>query len=269
MPNYGRTDIVVCDSNQDLGERAARAVAADLRARLVGKDTLRMVFAAGESQSTFCRALAQQPDIDWQRITCFNMDDFWDPRLSKRFTCGYQTEQELYRHVPCAAYHLVDFAAPDPQAEANRFAGLLQEGPIDLLCQGIGTSGHLALNEPDDSDFDDPRWVRVVRLVEQSKRQLRDDPNFRDLGYIPDQGITMTIPAMMSAESIYTIVPLALKKPILTRLAQIETPSTSLPASIVHSMPGTLFVDSDSCPDVWWPPVLRSYEPPAGGNSSA
>jgi 6-phosphogluconolactonase/glucosamine-6-phosphate isomerase/deaminase len=93
--NYGRTDIVVCDSNQDLGERAARAVAEYLRARLAGKDALRMVFAAGESQSTFCRALAQQPDIDWQRITCFNMDDFWDPRLSKRFTCGYQTEQEL------------------------------------------------------------------------------------------------------------------------------------------------------------------------------
>jgi glucosamine-6-phosphate deaminase len=139
--------------------------------------------------------------------------------------------------VPCAAYHLVDFAAPDPEVEADRFAALLQERPIDMLCQGIGTSGHLALNEPDDSDFDDPRWVRVVRLVEQSKRQLGDDPNFRDLGYIPDHGITMTIPAMMSAESIYTIVPLALKKPILTRLEQIETPTMSLPASIILDTP--------------------------------
>ena len=53
---------------------------------------------------------------------------------------------------------------------------------IDILCQGIGTSGHLALNEPFDIDFGEKSWVRVVKLVEQSKIQLADDPNFKALG---------------------------------------------------------------------------------------
>lgn len=250
MPHYGKTQITVCGDNEALGKQAAAAVAAQLRQLLAAKDTLRVIFAAGESQSSFHRALAREQDIPWSRIVCFNVDDFWDPRLPREFTCGYQTERELYSQVSPREYHLVDFRAPDPEAEARRFGVLVQEAPIDLLCQGIGTSGHLALNEPGDTDFTDPRAARVVSLVEQSKCQLREDPNFRDLGYVPDQGITLTIPAILSARQIFTMVPLALKKPILTRLLDTPSPTTDLPASILSTVPSRLFVDRDSCPDL-------------------
>ena len=246
---YGKAQIVVCQVYADLGEQSATAVAARMRSLLERQEEGRIIFAAGQSQGSFCPALARQPDIDLPRVTCFNMDDFWDTRLPQQFTCGYQTEQELYVHVPCKAYHLVDYKAPDPEAEAARFAALVQAKPIDILCQGIGTSGHLALNEPGDTDLNDARCMRVVTLVEQSKIQLRDDPNFRDLGYIPDKGISMTIPAMLTARYVYTMVPLALKKPILTRLLQTLEPSEELPASIISTVESLLFVDQDSCPD--------------------
>lgn len=248
---YGKTEVVLCEDYEDLGEKAAAEVAARMGALLAEQDELRVVFAAGESQGSFCRAMARQEGIDWGRVTCFNVDDFWDRRLPREFTCGYQTERELYAHVPCKAYHLVDYKAADPEAEARRFEALVRQDPIDVLCQGIGTSGHLALNEPGDTDFGAARWVRVVELVEQSKIQLRDDPNFRDLGYIPDRGISMTIPAILSARHIYTMVPLALKKPILTRLAETSEPSENLPASIIGTVESRLFVDRDSCPDTW------------------
>ena len=247
--HYGRTRIVLCDDYEDLGERAADQVAAKVREVLSTQDELRVVFAAGESQSTFCRSMARRRDIEWDRITCFNMDDFWDTRLPKQFTCGNQTERELYEKITCKKYHLVDYKAPDPEAEATRFEALLREAPLDILCQGIGTSGHLALNEPGQTTFADDRWVRVVDLVEQSKKQLIDDPNFKDLGYIPDRGITMTIPALMSARHVFTMVPLALKKPILTRLLETDGPTEDLPASILHTAESVLFVDRDSCPD--------------------
>jgi glucosamine-6-phosphate deaminase len=250
MPQYGKTQITICGDNRDLGVQAAAAMAAQLRQLLAAKDTLRVIFAAGESQSSFHQALAKEKGIPWQRIVCFNVDDFWDPRLPREFTCGYQTERELYSQVPCKEYHLVDFKAPDPEAEARRFGALVREAPIDLLCQGIGTSGHLALNEPGDTDFADPRAARVVSLVEQSKRQLREDPNFKDLGYVPDQGITLTIPAIIAARQIFTMVPLALKKSILTRLLDTPAPTAELPASILSTVESRLFVDRDSCPDV-------------------
>lgn len=250
---YGKTKVVVCEDEVELGARAATAVATRIKELLLAHSEIRIVFAAGESQMTFLDALAEEEKIDWQRIICFNMDDFWDRRMPEMFTCGYQTRTQLYDMVRPKRVHLVGYDADDPYAEAERFERVIRgEGQIDILCQGIGTSGHLALNEPFDTDFDDPAWVRVVNLAEQSKIQLRDDPNFRELGYIPSRGITMTIPALMSAREIFTMVPLALKRPILERLFALKEPTTDLPASILLEREGTLFLDENSCPESMW-----------------
>jgi glucosamine-6-phosphate deaminase len=249
MTHYGQTRIHVCRDEHDLGERAAAAVAATMRELLAGHQEIRIVFAAGESQNTFLAALSRQPGLDWQRVVCFNMDDFWDPRMPDEFTCGHQTRTQLYERVHPRQFHLVRFNAADPGEEARRFAGVLSSaGEIHILCQGIGTSGHLALNEPGATDFADRELVRVVELAEQSKRQLRADPNFQGLGYIPEKGITMTIPALLAAPRRFTMVPLALKREILTRMMVIAEPTTELPATILHRYAGTLYVDRNSCP---------------------
>ena len=247
--HFGETRIVLCEDDVDLGRRAAEDVGATIRQVLSEQEELRIVLAAGESQNTFFQALTRHTDLEWNRIVCFNMDDFWDPRMERRFSCGYQTQTQLYDKVHPRAFHLVDASAPDPAVEARRFEALLSEaGRIDITCQGIGTSGHLALNEPGSTDFEEPRRVKVVDIAEQSKRQLMADPNFKALGYIPDKGITMTIPALLSARHIFTIVPLALKRPILTRVLKTEAPDPDLPASIIRTVLGRLYVDRDSCP---------------------
>jgi glucosamine-6-phosphate deaminase len=251
MQNYGKTQIVVCRDEYELGKRAAHDVAAIMRKLLERQPEVKMIFAAGESQNTFLAALCGERGVDWQRVTCFIMDDFWDPRMPEAFTCGHQTRTQLYERVNPKQFHLVRFNAPDAHLEAARFAALLSSaGPIDILCQGIGTSGHLALNEPGDTDFEDTALVRVVDLVEQSKKQLREDPNFKGLGYIPEKGVTMTIPAMLAARHVFTMVPLALKREILTRLIAIREPTTDLPATILYRTPGVLYVDRNSCPKI-------------------
>jgi glucosamine-6-phosphate deaminase len=247
--NYGKTQVVLCENENDLGVRAASAVAERMRELLSSRKEIKVIFAAGESQSAFLEALAREGGIDWSRVICFNMDDFWDTRMPEEYTCGYQTRKQLYDKVCPQRFYLVRFNAADPQVEAKRFEALLRSaGEIDILCQGIGTSGHLALNEPDHTDFNDFSWVRVVDIAEQSKRQLGKDPNFSELGYIPQKGITMTIPALLTARSIYTMVPLGLKREILTKLFKTAAPTVLLPASVLSTIEGTLFVDRDSCP---------------------
>ena len=247
--NYGKTQVVLCENENDLGAQAASAVGKRIGELLSSRDEIRIIFAAGESQFAFLEALAQERGIDWSRVVCFNMDDFWDTRMPEEYTCGYQTRKQLYDKVVPRKSHLVRFNAADPHEEAKRFESLLRSaGKIDILCQGIGTSGHLALNEPHHTDFNDPSWVRVVDIAEQSKRQLGKDPNFAALGYIPDKGITMTIPALLSAQNVYTMVPLGLKREILTKLFKIPNPTVLLPASVLRMVEGTLFVDRDSCP---------------------
>ena len=58
----------------------------------------------------------------------------------------------------------------------------------------------------------------------------------------------MTIPALLSASHVFTIVPLALKREIMTRLLATPEPNENLPASILSTVEGTLFLDRNSCP---------------------
>jgi glucosamine-6-phosphate deaminase len=247
--HYGKTQVVICSDEFDLGEQASNAVAGAMRDLLAKRDEIRMILAAGESQMTFLDALATRKGIDWDRVICFNMDDFWEPEMPDELTCGWQLRRQLYDKVSPKAFHVVDVHAPDPKVEAQRFENVLRTAkPIDILCQGIGTSGHLAFNEPGQTDFQDAKWVRVVNVAEQSRKQLSADPNFKALSRIPSKGITMTMPALLSAAHVFTIVPLAIKREIVTRLFATIEPNENLPASILSTVKGTLFLDRNSCP---------------------
>jgi 6-phosphogluconolactonase/glucosamine-6-phosphate isomerase/deaminase len=63
----------------------------------------------------------------------------------------------------------------------------------------------------------------------------------------------MTIPAMLAARHVFTMVPLALKREILTRLIAIREPATDLPATILYRTPGVLYLDRNSCPEAQLP----------------
>jgi glucosamine-6-phosphate deaminase len=246
---YGKTDVVVCEDEHDLGRRVAADVAACLRQLLGAQDEVRVIFAGGESQMTFQNALVAEPGVEWSRVVCFNMDDFWEPCMPAEFAVSNQTVTFVYDKVHPKAYHVVNFAAANPEAEARRYEAFVRAaGPIDILCQGIGRSGHLAFNEPGQTRFDDECWVRVVELAAESEQQLLEDPNFMGLGYVPKKGITMTIPALMSAQHKFTIVPLASKRPIMSRVLAAETATEEIPATIIRNYEGKLYLDENSYP---------------------
>ena len=66
--NYGKTRVVLCEDEQDLGKKSAHTVALQLRELLSSLDEVRMIIAAGESQSAFLDALASEPGIEWDRV---------------------------------------------------------------------------------------------------------------------------------------------------------------------------------------------------------
>ena len=68
------------------------------------------------------------------------------------------------------------------------------------------------------------------------------------LGYVPKQGITMTIPALMSARHIFTMVPLATKRPIVTRVLAATEATEDIPVTIIRNHEGILFLDQHSFP---------------------
>ena len=80
--HYGRTQVVICEDEFDLGQRASSAVAQQMRNMLDREQVL----AAGESQITFLDALSNERDIQWSRVVCSHMDEFWDPNIPEQFT---------------------------------------------------------------------------------------------------------------------------------------------------------------------------------------
>ena len=64
---------------------------------------------------------------------------------------------------------------------------------------GIGENGHLAFNDPPVADFDDPRDVKVVTLDGGCRRQQVDEGHFATDGDVPEQAVTVTIPALLRA----------------------------------------------------------------------
>jgi len=50
--------------------------------------------------------------------------------------------------IPLAAVHVLDGAAADPAAEADRHAAIVEQERIDLAVLGLGRDGHVGFNEP-------------------------------------------------------------------------------------------------------------------------
>ncbi len=75
----------------------------------------------------------------------------------------------------------------------------LRANPADLCCLGIGNNGHLAFNDPAVADFNDPHWIKIVRLDEQNRQQQATSSTFTNLEAVPHYAFTLTLSAIQSA----------------------------------------------------------------------
>ena len=88
--------------------------------------------------------------------------------------------------------------------------------------------------------------MRFVKGVDENKRQLAQDPNFKALSAIPDSGFTVTVPTLMAAPVILVVVPYAIKAAVVARLMHASV-SPDFPASILKGKENaTLYLDPES-----------------------
>jgi glucosamine-6-phosphate deaminase len=229
-----------------MGEAAGKAVAQKMKDLLKERGQLSMVFAAAPSQNEFLETLSQCPGLDWKKITAFHMDEYvgLPPTAPQNF--GVFLRKRLFEKVRPGAVHYINGTAKDPQAECDRYTALLMNHLFDIACVGIGENGHLAFNDPPVADFNDPRLVKIVELELVSRRQQVHDGCFESLGVVPEKAITLTIPALFRAKSIYCMVPATTKAEAVKKTLK-DPVSTACPATILRRHENAvLFLDQDS-----------------------
>lgn len=229
-----------------MGRSAAEVVRSRIRQLSKTHSAVRMVFAAAPSQHEFLQALTSFPDINWQGVTAFHMDEYIGLPENAAQKFGNFLRRHLFEKVDFGAVHYMHGNAADIEAECRRYTGFLRQAPIDIACMGIGENGHLAFNDPPVADFDDPQTVKIVELDKTCRQQQVNDGCFDKLEDVPHKAMTLTIPALLQARFVSVVVPGSSKRDAVTRALQGEI-SSACPASILrHHEDAILHLDSES-----------------------
>ncbi|HEX5484289.1 MAG TPA: glucosamine-6-phosphate deaminase [Terriglobia bacterium] len=241
-----RASVSIYASKEDAGAAAAVEAASALRHALSTKERARIIVATGNSQEDFIRALISSPDIDWSRIEVFHMDEYVGISDSHPASFRRWVRTRLVEIVHPGQVHYLNGDASDLTGECKRYARLLKSAPIDLCCLGFGENRHIAFNDPHAANFSDPIAVKEVTLDEACRRQQVGEGHFPGLDAVPREALTLTCPALLSAQRLVCCVP-ERRKAAAVKDALTGPITTACPASIVRTHPGAaIFLDLES-----------------------
>ncbi len=241
-------NVKIYENRKAMGEAVGKKVISTIKELLSEKDEINIIFGAAPSQSELLETILASPDIDWGRVNAFQQDEYigLDRSASQLFS------NFLDRHV----YSKVKFkniyymrGDGDISKELERYKDLIENKGIDIALTGIGENGHIAFNEPEYADFNDPEIIKVVELDDVCRMQQVNDGCFEKMDDVPKEALTITIPALMKSKYLFSTVPAAQKRKAVkeTILGEI---SESCPASIIRTKENAeMYLDKDSGAD--------------------
>lgn len=239
-------EITILKDAAALGQAVAAYAADRLRQLAADHEPLPVAFATGASQLPTLRALRAMPEIPWDRIVGFHLDEYVGLPESHPASFRAYLRRELANLLPFRAFH---FISPDDgpgaapaQWAAAAYAALWQASPPRLALIGIGENGHLAFNDPG-AEAADPLTARVVSLDLVCRRQQVAEGWFPSLAAVPTQAITVTLPALMAIPELIISVPGPRKREAVRRTLH-DPISPACPATLLRQHPNVhLFLD--------------------------
>ena len=232
------------------GEKAALDIAETMLDCLNKKDVINMIFAAAPSQNETLASLLSHNEIPWNRVNAFHMDEYIGLPADAPQGFGNFLRKAIFGKAGFRSVNYINGGADDINAECQRYTELLKNNPVDIVCLGIGENGHIAFNDPGVADFNDTLLIKKVPLDDVCRMQQVNDGCFAALEDVPEYALTLTIPALISAEHMFCTVPAATK-----RAAVKETISGPIdehcPASILREhRHAVLYADAQSGADL-------------------
>ena len=184
----------------------------------------------------------EKGDVDFGEARSVNLDEYCGLRPDHPQSYHYYMRHNFFDHINIRPEnaHLPNGLAEDMDAECASYDRLITDlGGIDLQLLGIGNTGHIGFNEPDDS-FD-----KMTHRVVLKQKTISDNSRFfGSIGDVPKYAVTMGIKAIMQAKKILLVASGKNKADVLEK-ALFGPVRPEIPASILQLHPNvTVVADS-------------------------
>ncbi len=198
------------------------------------------IFATGRSQINFLAHLTRS-NLNWSKITGFHLDEYLGISAEHPASFRHYLATHLTNKVAIGQWNPIAGDGLLPIDICQRYDQALKANAADLCCLGVGNNGHLAFNDPAVADFNDPSWVKLVKLDEQNRQQQAESTAFTSLESVPQYAFTLTLSAIRAARHSLCLAYGEGKASIVHQLLTGAV-GTHCPASILREMPAAILL---------------------------
>ena len=234
----------VFNDRVSLGKAAAEQAATAIRCAIKDHDQARVIAATAASQLEFLNALTAAPDIDWQKVELFHLDEYIGLPITHPGSFRKMLVEQVIQKTGITRYHLLNGDGDVPDV-VRRASAALASAPVDIAFLGIGENGHLAFNDPP-ADFQTDEPYIVVNLDEACRMQQVGEAWFANISQVPTRAISMSVRQILKAKEILAVVPDTRKAQAVKACFEGEI-GPMAPASILRTHANaTIYLDKNS-----------------------
>ena len=244
-----KLNVKIYETVESMGASAAKYVADALAKAISKKGSANLILATGASQFTFLKELKKM-SIEWDKVIVFHLDEYVGMAESHPASFRKYLKERIINEVKPKRAYFLNGDVENVEKEALEYENLLKNHLIDMACIGIGENGHIAFNDPGVADFNDAKLVKIADLDEACKKQQMGEGWFATMEEVPDQALSLTVPAIMNCKAICCVVPGKRKAKIIKDTLEKEI-STACPATILRKHDQTIvFLDKNSASEL-------------------
>jgi glucosamine-6-phosphate deaminase len=181
---------------------------------------------------------ARAGQVSFALASVFALDEFGGIPRDDPGTTRNTLQRVLLSHVdlPTGAFHCLDADAADLAGACARYDAAIGDG-FDLVILGIGTNGHLGMNEPGSAPDSPTRRVELHESTIQAS--ARYFPSL-DRDRLPRWGLTVGLGPILRSREVWVLATGAAKAAIVRRAIGGEV-TTDVPASLLQRHPNCSF----------------------------
>ncbi|MEJ7644156.1 MAG: glucosamine-6-phosphate deaminase [Chryseolinea sp.] len=169
--------------------------------------------------------------LNLDQCSFVSLDEWIGIPATQKGSCRAMMDDDFFNpaQIDKTRIFFFDGMAQDPSVEVLRINNLIDDhGGLDIMLVGVGTNGHIAMNEPG-TPFDIK--AHVSTLAEETKSVGQ---KYFSSSTELDQGITLGLRHFREAKLPILVANGEKKAAIMKKILSSTTASENLPASIVH-----------------------------------